>query len=218
MPVIRGIVFDLDGTLLDTLSSLAGTFNRTLESFGLPQHPIDAYRYFIGDGLRACVERCLPGDCRDEETIARFTRRQQEDYLASWHTAHPYAGIDRMLDILQQMDVPVAVVSNKPHAFTERCVEHFFPDIFAVVQGHIEPFAHKPDPASTLAVCRRLGLATNEVAFVGDTATDVRTALAAGNLPVGALWGFRDAEELVSAGASLLAPAPEDVPALIPLN
>ncbi len=210
--LIQGYIFDLDGTLLDTLESLAGTFNRTLAHFGYPQHPIDAYRYFIGDGLRACVERCLPAESQDEATIAAFTRHQQADYESSWAEAAPYAGITELLETLQAGDKKIAVLSNKPHTFTERCVSQFFPSIhFEAVLGHRDGVPHKPDPAGARQVLAALDLLPGAVAYIGDTATDIQTALASDTLPIGVLWGFRDKNELIQAGAVHVVRQPADI-------
>lgn len=214
--MIEGCIFDLDGTLLDTLESLAGSFNRTLEHFGYPPHPVDAYRYFVGDGQRACVERCLPPDALRESVITAFIEAQQADYLESWQTATPYAGIPEAVDSLAGQGLALAVLSNKNHAFTVRCMDHFFPGVgFRVVQGYTGEHPHKPDPAAAFAVCRAMEIAPGAVAFVGDTATDIGTAVACGNVPVGVLWGFRQAGELLDAGARYLVRTPDQLPALL---
>lgn len=209
--MIKGYIFDLDGTLLDTLDSLAQSFNRTLAKFGFPEHPADAYRYFVGDGLRACVERCLPADGLNEATIAAFTEAQQADYERSWHTAHIYPQVDQLIERLSASSARLAVLSNKHHSFTARCIEHFFPGKFELIQGYTGEFPHKPDPAGARHLCASLGLAPSEVAFIGDTATDIATAVACGNLPIGVLWGFRDATELQAAGATHIIHRPLEV-------
>ena len=203
-----GYIFDLDGTLLDTLDSLANSFNRVLKAFGHPPHPVESYRYFVGDGLRACVERCLPEGALTEETVLRFMEAQQVDYAATWDTAAPYDGVIDLVDDLVRQGAQLAVLSNKNHEFTVRCIEHYFPGRFEIVQGFSGQFPHKPDPAGARWVCDSLGLAPANVSFVGDTATDIRTAVACGNVAVGVPWGFRDADELTSAGAHRLIGSP----------
>ncbi len=207
----QAFIFDLDGTLLDTLTSLADSYNRILETFGYPTHHEDAYRYFIGDGLRACVERCLPAEVQTQRLIQDFMTAQQQDYEQTWHTARPYPGISELIDSLAATTTPLAVLSNKNHAFTQKCIDHFFPGRFDVVQGYTGEFPHKPDPAVAFAVCKRLGHAPGDVVFVGDTATDIRTAVACGNKSVGVLWGFRDADELTAAGADRLIETPAEL-------
>ncbi|XOV88600.1 MAG: HAD family hydrolase [Pseudomonadota bacterium] len=209
---IQGFIFDLDGTLLDTLDSLAGAFNRSLEHFGFPVHPTDAYRYFIGDGLRACVERCLPESARNETLIAEFTRYQQADYTVSWAEAAPYPGITELLETLAGNQQKLAVLSNKPHVFTERCIARFFPSVhFDAVLGHQDGVPHKPDPTGAQRVLALLGLPAGAVAYIGDTATDIQTARASGTLPIGVLWGFRDKQELLEAGAQHLVRQPAEI-------
>lgn len=211
--MIKGYIFDLDGTLLDTLLSLANSFNRALSATGYPTHPVDSYRYFIGDGLHKAVERCLPPGVRDESDIAAFAKVQQADYDNSWRNdAWPYEGITELLVQLSAQGKRLSVLSNKNHAFTLLCIDHFFPDVeFDQVLGHKADIPHKPDPTGARLIARRLEIDPAEIAFVGDTWTDMTTAVASGMLPVGALWGFRDYEELKNAGARHIIRHPAEV-------
>lgn len=213
----RGCIFDLDGTLLNTLVSLANSFNRTLERLGYPTHPVDSYRYFIGDGLRRCVERCLPPGARDESNIEAVMTAQQADYELTWkHDAHPYDGMTELLAVLEDLDVPLGVLSNKNHSFTVRCVRHFFPATsFTAVVGHSTDVPHKPDPTGALEIARAMALPPGNIALIGDTATDVGTAAAAGMVAVGVSWGFRDCDELKNAGAQHIISHPSEVTALL---
>jgi phosphoglycolate phosphatase len=212
--MIKGYIFDLDGTLLDTLANLAGTFNRTLARFGYPEHPEDAYRYFIGDGLRKCVERCLPSDAHNEELIARFTETQQQDYEEVWHEAPPYPGIAELIATLNTRNDKVAALSNKPDSFTKRCIDHHFPDQFDFVLGSRYGVPHKPDPTGAFMAARELKLEPAEIAYIGDTATDMQTGVSAGMLTIGVLWGFRDRNELKNAGATHIINSPADLMAV----
>ena len=201
--MIKGFIFDLDGTLLNTLQSLASSFNRALTELGFPTHAVQEYRYFIGDGQRKCVERILPHEACTEANIVRMMQVQEADYSLSWREdAAPYDGILPLLEELHGAGTQLAVLSNKNHPFTVRCVEHFFGDIqFDRVLGFSAAVPHKPDPTGALTIAEELGLAPAEIAFVGDTRTDMATAVASGMTGVGVLWCFREQRELNDAGA-----------------
>lgn len=202
--MIKGCIFDLDGTLLDTLESIAASFNRCLDRFGFPTHPAQDYRYFIGDGLRKCVERALPRANLDEQTIDAFMSAQRADYGATWQERVViYDEIPQLLSTLAGMGVKLAVLSNKDHPFTVQCVTHFFPDVhFDLIQGHTNAVPHKPDPTGARRIMTELDLSAREMAVIGDTWADMATANACGMCAVGVLWGFREREELKNAGAA----------------
>jgi phosphoglycolate phosphatase len=210
---IKAVAFDLDGTLLDTLNDIAGSANRVLREAGLPEHPVADYRYFVGEGLQRLIERITPEGKRDRETIAGLAAAFREDYGRNWKTTtRLYEGIDALLDGLQEKGIKLGVISNKPHEFTLICVREFLGGwTFQAVLGQQEGRARKPDPAPAYETARLLGVGTAEILYVGDTATDMETARAAGMVPVGALWGFRTREELLAAGARHLAEAPPEV-------
>jgi phosphoglycolate phosphatase len=209
----KAILFDLDGTLLDTLEDLADSTNAALAAMDLPQHPVEAYRYFVGDGLEKLVRRTMGPRANDPETVARGIELARREYAGRWaDKSKPYPGIPELLDQLTARGVPMAVFSNKPHEFTQLCVTRLLPSWrFAVIQGATGELPRKPDPTGALAVAAKLGLAPADVLFLGDTNTDMRTAVAAGMYPVGALWGFRTGEELRDAGAAVLVKSPIDV-------
>ena len=213
----QAVLFDLDGTLLDTLADLAGSANRALRSLELPVHPEDRYRYFVGDGLMTLVERILPPKRRDADTARELARRFLEDYADNWHVrSRPYPGVEAMLADLAARGVTLAVLSNKPHDFTKLCVQELLGDHdFALVLGQRDGVPKKPDPAGALEAAERLGLDPADFLYLGDTATDMRTARAANMTAVGALWGFRDRDELVAAGADHLVARPGDLVDLI---
>ncbi|HER62906.1 MAG TPA: HAD family hydrolase [Desulfobacteraceae bacterium] len=210
---LKAVIFDLDGTLLDTLEDLADAGNRVLADSGLPVHPVAAYRYFVGDGLTALIRRILPEGMRNDEEVRRKSMAFREIYAKNWNAkTRLYPGVDTLLNGLQEKGLPMNVLSNKPHDFTEICVREFLGGwTFAHVLGNREGLAKKPDPAGALEIAGKLGLAPSEIIYVGDTATDMKTAAAAGMYAVGALWGFRTAEELEVSGAAFLAQRPEDV-------
>ncbi|GAB4338642.1 MAG: HAD family hydrolase [Desulfobulbaceae bacterium] len=209
----KAIIFDLDGTLLDTLEDLAAAGNRVLADQGLPTHPLEAYRFFVGDGLAMLIRRILPAEMRSEERMRALADAFRKVYAAGWNVrTHPYEGVAELLDGLQERDVTMNVLSNKPHDFTEVCVREFFGGRpFAHVLGNREGVPRKPDPGGALAIAAALRLDPGEIVYLGDTATDMRTANAAGMFAVGALWGFRDVTELEESGAAMLAARPEEV-------
>ncbi|MEW6220389.1 MAG: HAD family hydrolase [Thermodesulfobacteriota bacterium] len=213
---MRAVIFDLDGTLLDTLADLAAAVNRALAARGLPVHPLDAYRFFVGEGAATLVQRALPAAARGgtlaQEVLASFV----EDYGRHWRvTTRPYDGIPELLAALAGRGLALAVLSNKPQDFTRLCVGQFFGDIpFAQVLGEELGRPRKPHPAGALAIASRLGLPPAAFLYLGDTAIDMETARAAGMYGVGALWGFRSRAELEESGARALVASPQE---LLPL-
>lgn len=214
---LKAVIFDLDGTLLDTLDDLADAGNRVLAAAGLPTHPVDRYRYFVGDGVRVLAERILPVNLRDDENIERLMSAFREDYGRNWHVkTRMYDGIGTMLTSLQQRKVSLNILSNKPHDFTQQCVRKFMGQWhFSTVLGHRPGTAWKPDPAAALEIAAGIGIPPAEILYLGDTATDMKTARAAGMYAVGALWGFRTAAELEDNGAVRLVRHPMELPQLI---
>ncbi len=207
---VKAVLFDLDGTLLDTLTDLAECYNRVLVSEGYPAHPTDAYRFFIGDGATKCVERALPEHARRKTTIKRIVELVSRDYANNWHKAtREYEGITPLLQELAKQQLRISVLSNKDQQFTELCIRHFFPSIkFDVIRGYMPGVPLKPDPGGALKVAAKTGLKPQEIMLVGDTAMDMMTASAADMLGIGVLWGFRDRTELLDAGASALLETP----------
>lgn len=209
----KAVLFDLDGTLLDTLDDLADSMNASLKQFGFPPNSVDTYRYLVGDGLVNLVARALPPDHRDEATINRVIRAQWEEYSRSWaNKTHPYEGIPELLDALQQRGIAFCVLSNKPDDFTRLIVQKFLSKWkFAVVRGQTEETPIKPNPLAANQIASQLGVLNAEFLYVGDSNTDMRTANAAGMFAVGVLWGFRPRDELVAAGAKALIERPSDL-------
>lgn len=204
------VLFDLDGTLTDTLADIAFAMNRSLRLHGLPQWPEEAYRYLVGDGAKVLSERAV----RQRHELAPSVRREYQAYYQE-HTldrTKPYDGICAMLSQLQDMGLKLAVLSNKPDRDTRGVVAHFFPEIrFVRVRGQVEGVPVKPDPAGALQLAQEIGVVPERILYLGDTSVDMRCALAAGMFPVGALWGFRDEAELRQSGARALAAKPSDV-------
>ena len=208
----KAALFDLDGTLLDTLEDLAVSANTVLAENGMPGHPVDKYRYFVGEGLQVLIERILPEEQRIEQIIKKLAGEFKEVYIQNWKAASgPYDGISDMLNQLETDGIRLAILSNKPHEFTRMCVAEFFPDNqFEPLFGARSGVPTKPDPAGAVEIAALLRLEPAEIAYLGDTATDMQTAVRAGMYPVGALWGFRAAAELEQSGAARLVNTPCD--------
>ncbi|MGD8368258.1 MAG: HAD family hydrolase [Desulfobacterales bacterium] len=210
---ISGVIFDLDGTLLDTLVDIADAFNAALTKRGLPGHPLHTYRDFVGDGPRVLTERALPADQRDAKSVDACLK----DYLDFYRNnpepeARPYPGIPGLLDALTEKGIPMAVVTNKEQEAADRVVKRLLGAWqFSPVLGYRDGGPRKPDPTMALAAAGRFGLPPEQIAFVGDTAVDMQTARAAGMVPVGALWGFRTPEELRNSGAAILLANPQQL-------
>lgn len=209
----EAVVFDLDGTLLDTLEDLAESFNRALAAFGFSTHPVEAYKLFVGDGPKEVFLRAEAAARDDDAVATKLVAAMRNEYSKRWaERTRPYAGIRELLDALTRRGAKMAVVSNKPHDFVELCVSELLPHWrFEVVCGVDERTAAKPDPAGTIGAASLMGVDCAKCLYLGDTNTDMKTAAAAGMFAVGALWGFRTAEELLAAGAEVLAKHPAEV-------
>lgn len=208
--MIQAVLFDLDGTLTNTLEDIAFAMNRALRLHHLPEHPVDAYRYLVGNGAKVLAQRAV-GQRAD------LAEQVQRDYQAYYETHNlvrtkPYDGIPALLEGLQRKGLKLCVFSNKPHADTCHVVEHFFPGVnFAVVRGQQDGVPVKPDPAGALLVAQELSILPENFLYVGDTDVDMLCARRASMHPVGAVWGFRDEAELRQAGAERLAQHPEEL-------
>lgn len=210
----RAVLFDLDGTLLDTIDDLAESMNVSLRSMGFGVHDISAYKLMIGEGARNLAWHALPEEIRDdEEVVSECMRRMKEEYLQRWFIkTKPYDGIPELLDELAKKAFSLAVLSNKPHFFVELNVQRYLSKWqFKSVIGAKDGVPVKPDPFSALKIASDLKMRPEEFLFLGDSGIDMQTARAAGMYPVGALWGFRYEEELRSNGAQLLLSKPEEL-------
>jgi phosphoglycolate phosphatase len=209
----QAILFDLDGTLLDTLTDIACAANAGLKELGFPAHPVESYRHFVGDGAGCLALRILPEGHQDDETVERCREIIRDEYAKCWaDNTKPYPGVPELLVELQARGVPMAVLSNKPNESTQTVVKGYFPDChFQVVRGALPSVPIKPDPAGALLIAEELDVPPGRFVYLGDTDTDMRTAVAAGMFPAGALWGFRTAEELTANGAEILLKKPREV-------
>jgi phosphoglycolate phosphatase len=215
----RAVIFDLDGTLLDTLEDIGRSANQVLEELGFPAHPFGAYRQFIGEGIGTLFARALPQVVADNDPalIARCVAGFREAYGQGWNVAtRPYPGIPELLDELANRSVRLAVLSNKPDAFVRQCVDEYLAQWpFRSVHGDRDGVPRKPDPAGALHAAGTLEVLPAEILYLGDSSVDMTTACRAGMVPIGAGWGFRTAEELHSSGAVTVINHPLDLLAFL---
>ena len=211
---MSSIIFDLDGTLLDTLDDLSDSMNAALTKLGWPQHPIESYRFFVGRGLDALVQQALPSN-EQLSVLSRTKLRtaMQEEYTIRWkNKSRPYKGVEVLLNELTNRHIPMAILSNKPDSFTQDCARQLLSQWkFTIVRGAQVGIPYKPDPTSALDIAQKMNLDPSEIFYVGDTNTDMETALNAGMIAVGATWGFRSAKELIESGAHHLIDTPAEL-------
>ena len=214
--MLKAVIFDLDGTLLDTIPDIAGALNRALAACGLPTHPVKECEAFVGGGIREAVCRAVP-DRNDTDAVERVLAHYLTDYpLHCAEQTAPYPGVKAMLTSLTERGYLLGVLSNKTESSTVKIIQTFFPDIpFRCIFGRAGDRPLKPDPAAAAPVLEALGLRPCEIAYVGDSGTDMRFAQSAGLLPVAAPWGYRSQEELITSGADLVPNSPDGLPALL---
>ena len=206
-------IFDLDGTLLDTLTDLAASTNYALRTHGMPEHTIDEVRRFVGNGVRKLMERAVPDGADNplfDEAFATFRQYYMEHSL---DTTRPYEGIPEMLAALKAKGCHLAVVSNKMMAATQELCRHFFPDTIEVAIGEneAEGIRKKPAPDTVIAALRQLGVGQEGAVYVGDSDVDIETARNSGLPCISVLWGFRDRDFLLQHGAKTLISAPSEL-------
>ena len=207
------VIFDLDGTLIDSIQDLADSMNTVLESLGYPIHDTESYKHMVGDGVRNLAERALAGIVWDEATIEICLDKFKAEYNKRWAMkTHPYEGLQDLLNELERRQIRMNILSNKIDHFTKLSVARFFPrNKFVHIMGVVPSLPKKPDPAGALLIAHELGIPPQQFIFLGDTNTDMMTAVAAGMFPVGALWGFRSEEELRESGASKVIAHPSEL-------
>jgi len=209
------VIFDLDGTLLDTLRDLSDSGNSVLAARGFPTHSMDDYRTFIGTGMENLVRAIFPEGEKPEteEQIAKVLAEYRGFYAKNWkNTTKPYPGIPELLDTLAGRGIPIGVLSNKAHDFTVKCVDEFLASWkWDSVLGQREGIARKPDPSGALEIAKTVGLAPENCYFIGDSDVDILTGKNAGMHAIGVAWGFRDVDELTAAGAESVLGTPDDL-------
>lgn len=214
---IKLVIFDLDGTLVDTLADLAGAMNTVLARLGYPPHPVPDYRFKVGNGVAKLVERALPEVARQPAVMAEALQQFLDYYNRhDMEATAPYAGIPELLRQLRARGLQLAVASNKPHAAAVEIVRHYFGNgLFDCVYGQRPGAPVKPDPAIVRDILLALHRSPEETLYVGDSAVDMETARRSGLVSVGVLWGFRPESELRAAGARHLAASPDEILSLL---
>ena len=207
----KTVIFDLDGTLLDSIEDIVSSMNKVLESLQLPTHKIEDYKHFVGGGVDILVENALNNQSKEikDEVIKRF----KIEYDGKLHSKTlPYDGIYELLDELKKLDINLAVLSNKPHEFTVSYVNHFFKNYnFKEIHGQKKDVPKKPDPKAALDIVKCLDSSCENTYFIGDTKIDMQTAKNANMTAIGVLWGFRDEKELRDFGADFIVSNPLEI-------
>ncbi len=210
--MIKAVLFDLDGTLVNSLDDLADSANYALSQFGFPTHETEKYKYFVGNGMPKLIERVLPQDSRDEETKQKVLECFMQYYRVHFvDKTVAYDGIDELLNSLKAMGVKIAIVSNKVQEMAVTVAEKIFGNSFEIVCGKQKGFPTKPDAALTLKVMQDLSVTPEECVFVGDSGMDAAAAVNAGCVGIGVLWGFRKEDELLENGAKYIVKTPKEI-------
>jgi len=208
-----GIIFDLDGTLADTLDDIAGSMNRVLDAHNYPVRPVNDYKLLVGRGLDNLVRQALPAEARQPDIIKCCLKEMMDDYDHNCLvTTHLYEGIHELLSALAEIDIKIAVFSNKAEPLTLKIVSQLMPGMpFVKVAGARPDMPKKPDPAGALMICEIMKASPGEIVYTGDSDVDMMTAINAGMYPVGVSWGFRNREELMQNGAAVLVDNPLEI-------
>lgn len=209
----QAVIFDLDGTLLDTIEDIADAMNRVLAQHGHPVHTVAEYKHLVGLGMERLVFDSLPEEARDARTIKQVLAEADAAYAAGWkNKTKPYPGVPELLRQLKAAGLKTAVFSNKPQKFTQMCVQALLPaHTLDVVLGAREGLPKKPAPDGALKIAKMLGVQPESIIYVGDTGTDMQTAKAAGMRAVGVSWGFRMVQELQENCADSIIQRPEEL-------
>lgn len=209
----KAVIFDLDGTLVNTLEDLADATNIFLRKLGCPEHDVQAYKYFVGNGIESLVKQVLPESRRKDEDLHRCVGLMKSEYAQRWtNKSRPYPGIAELIEGFISAGYQINILSNKSDEATRQIVAELLPGWrFNNVLGATAGIPKKPDPTAALNIAEQCGVAPGKTLFMGDTAIDMQTARACGMYSVGVLWGFRPAEELIHGGAQMLLSEPQDL-------
>lgn len=209
----KAIIFDLDGTLLNTIQDIAGSMNAVLGKNGYPVHTLKRYKYLVGLGLEKLVYDSLPETARKKSILKRMKSEAGKEYAIRWnHKSRPYPGIVSLLKTLKSRVLKTAVLSNKPQHFTKKSVEALLPyQCIDLIQGEDSRTRKKPDPQGALKISKVFRISPRNIIYVGDTKTDMQTAKAAKMFAVGVTWGFRSKAELLSHGADSIINHPREL-------
>ena len=208
----KAIIFDLDGTLIDSIIDIGLCANIVLKEFNLPTHEIDAYRNFVGGGALFLIERCVPKNSSNE-MIQKVLERFKVVYDDEKHdNTKPYKGIYNLIKDLKTKGIKVGVLSNKPHYFTCKYVEEFFGEFnLEEIHGQKEEVPRKPNPIAAINIANSFNISCEDIFFVGDSDVDMKTAKNANMIAVGVEWGFRGPKELIDNGAKFIVKTPQDI-------
>ena len=210
----QAAIFDMDGTLINSLEDLADSVNETLAHYGFPSHTLEEYRYFVGNGARKLIERTIP---KDRVSDSDFVSEVLEYYNGCYerrltNKTRPYDGILDMLERLKLKDIPLGVCTNKQQFAADEIVKTMFPvNMFGAVIGDQKGLPRKPDPTKVLKIAAQFNVKPESVAYFGDTSVDMETAHNAGFLSIGVTWGFRPKSELIESGAEILINQPSEL-------
>lgn len=212
----KGIIFDLDGTLLNSLIDIADAVNFVLKENKFPVHEFESYKQFIGNGIEVLAKKALPQNISDNDFKRHFDEIKSSYEIRQNTRTAPYDGIIELLEELNKQGIMVSVLSNKPHEFVEPTVKRYFHNIkFEILLGSRPNIPRKPSPNSVFEILKALGLDKQDCFFVGDTSTDINTGINAGLETIGVTWGFRDREELQKAKASFIVGYPSEILSLL---
>ena len=210
--MIKAVLFDLDGTLVNSLTDLSVSVNYALEHFDFPIHKTEEYKYFAGDGIPKMIERALPQENRNQESVEKVKKVFLDYYSVHYaDNTCAYSGMTELLNRLKKSGIKLAVVTNKAQEMADKVVKKTYGDLFDVIFGKREGIPAKPNPAAALIVMDMLGVKPRECIFLGDSANDVLTGFNSGAVAVGELWGFRDRAELSENHARFIINAPNEL-------
>jgi phosphoglycolate phosphatase len=211
----EAVIFDLDGTLLNTLEDIGDSCNHILSANSFPTHDIEKYQFFVGAGAKNLIIKALPPDSREDKTVDRCLTEFRDYYADNCESkTYPYEGIIDLLKEIAKKNIIIAVLTNKPQFHSEKCIKKYLKDInidIIIGQGNKDNLPPKPDPAGALHIARRFNISAGKILYIGDTAIDMKTARAAGMFPLGVSWGFRPVEELQESGAELIIQRPSEI-------